>query len=97
MKAHNKEKYFMDTSSNLELCNILTRLHTQGFHFSHTVFNLITAYTPISAQSSNFIVFRLQPVYFLKANVVGIHLNCIDKYYAFIKKITKKKQNKNIA
>ena len=42
------------------------------------LFDLITAHTNISAQSSNSIVFRLQPVYFLKANVVGTHLNCID-------------------
>ena len=43
---------------------------------------------------------RFQPVSFLKANVVGTHLNCIDLLmqfkwvpttYAFIKKITKKK------
>ena len=48
-----------------------------------TVLDLITAHTPISAQSSNLVVFRLQPVYFLstffiKAYVVGTHLNCID-------------------
>ena len=30
-----------------------------------TVFHLITAHTPISAQSRNSVVFRLQPVYFL--------------------------------
>ena len=30
----------------------------------NTVFDLITAHTPISAQSSNSIVYRLQPVYF---------------------------------
>ena len=29
------------------------------------VINLITAHTSISTQSSNFVVFRLQPVYFL--------------------------------
>ena len=29
-----------------------------------TVFNLITAHIPISAQSRNSVVFRLQPVYF---------------------------------
>ena len=28
----------------------------------YTIFDLITAHTPISAQSSNLIVFRLQPV-----------------------------------
>ena len=30
----------------------------------YTVFDLITAHTPISAQSRNSVVFRLQPVYF---------------------------------
>ena len=50
----------------------------------NTVFNLITARTPISTQSRNSVVFRLQPVYlkfpyfFIKAYVVGTHLNCID-------------------
>ena len=34
-----------------------------------TVFNLITAHTPISAQSSNSIVFRLQPVYFMSTSL----------------------------
>ena len=29
-----------------------------------TVFDLITTHAPISAKSSNFVVFRLQPVYF---------------------------------
>ena len=45
-----------------------------------TIFNLITAHTPISAQSINSVVFRLQPVYFfsIQANVVGTHLNCIN-------------------
>ena len=48
-----------------------------------TVFDLITAHTPISAQSSDFVVLRLQAVYFfvyffIKAYVVGTHLNCID-------------------
>ena len=68
-----------------------------------TIFNLITAHTPISAQSRNSVVFRLQPVYFFlyfftKAYVVGTHLNCIDKSmqfkwvpttYAFVKKVRK--------
>ena len=44
-----------------------------------TIFYLITAHTLISAQESNSIVIRLQPVYFfLKAKVVSTHLNCID-------------------
>ena len=33
--------------------------------FGATVFDLITAQTPISPQSSNFLVFRLQIIYFL--------------------------------
>ena len=48
-----------------------------------TVFDLITAHTPIRAQSSDFVVLRLQAVYFfvyffIKAQNVGTHLNCID-------------------
>ena len=34
-----------------------------------TVFDLITAHTPISAQSSNFVAFRLQSVYFLSTSL----------------------------
>ena len=34
-----------------------------------TVFDLINAHTPISAQSSNSVVFRLQPVYFLSTSL----------------------------
>ena len=37
-----------------------------------TVFDLITAHTHISAQSSNSVVFRLQPVYFLSLLYRGI-------------------------
>ena len=37
--------------------------------FGVTVFNLITTHTPISAQSSNSIVFRLQPVYFMSTSL----------------------------
>ena len=33
-------------------------------HQQHTIFDLITAHAPISAQSSNLVVFRLKPVYF---------------------------------
>ena len=44
-----------------------------------TVLDLISAHTPISAQSSNSAVLKLQPVcFFVKAYVVGTHLNCID-------------------
>ena len=54
-----------------------------------TVFELITAQTPISTQSSNSVIFRLQPVYIvvyflIKAYVVGTHLNCIDLSMQFI-------------
>ena len=35
----------------------------------YTVFDLISAHTPISAQSSNSVVFRLQPVYFLSTSL----------------------------
>ena len=35
-----------------------------SFHCPHTVFDRNTAHTPISAQSSNFVVFRLLAVYF---------------------------------
>ena len=34
-----------------------------------TVFDLINAHTPISAQLSNSVVFRLQPVYFLSTSL----------------------------
>ena len=64
-----------------------------------TEFDLITAHTPISEQSSCYMVFRLQSVYFfihffIKAYVVGTYLNCLNKLrqfklvattYAFIK------------
>ena len=48
----------------------------------NTVVNPITAHTPISTQSSNSILFRLHPMYFLSTlykgfNIVGIHLNLI--------------------
>ena len=35
----------------------------------NTVFDLITAHTPISAQSSDFVVLRLQAVYFLSTSL----------------------------
>ena len=68
--------------------------------YIHTVFDLITTHTPISAQSRNFVVFRYIPFvyFFIKAYVVGTHLNCIDlsmqfkwvpTTYAFVKKIRK--------
>ena len=54
----------------------------------YTVFDLITAHTPISAQSSDFVVLRLQAVYFfvyffIKAYVMGTHLNCINLWMQF--------------
>ena len=62
--------------------------NTCMFSPKNTVFDLITAHTPISAQSRNSVVFRLQPMYFFlyfftKAYVVGTHLNCIDKSMQF--------------
>ena len=49
--------------------------------FNITVFYLITANAPKSPQSSNLVVFRLQPVYLYlllyKTVVVGTHLNCL--------------------
>ena len=54
---------------------------------STTVFALITARAPISAQSSTWVVFTLQSVYFYlplyKTYVVGTHLNCLDKSRQF--------------
>ena len=38
-------------------------------HLPFTVFDLITAHIPISAQSSNFVIFKLQPVYFLSTSL----------------------------
>ena len=45
-----------------QMCRLILSVH-----WVHTVFILclITAHTHISAQSSNAVVFRLQPVYFL--------------------------------
>ena len=69
----------------------------------NTVFDIITAHTPISAQSSNSVLFQITAsvfslYLFIKAYVVGTHLDCIDlsmqfkrvpATYAFIKKIRK--------
>ena len=44
----------------------------------YTVFDLITAHTPISAQSSNITASIFFLYFFTKAYVVGTHLNCID-------------------
>ena len=41
----------------------------ETFDFFNTVFNLITAHTPMSAWSSNSAVFRLKPVYFLSTSL----------------------------
>ena len=60
--------------------NIFTQPHLIIACYVITVFDLITAHTPLSAQLSNSVVFRLQSVYFLsvKAYVMGTHLNGID-------------------
>ena len=60
-----------------------------------TVFDLITAQTPISTQSSNSVQFQITTCvhfvyFFIKAYVVATNLNCIDLFklvlttYAFI-------------
>ena len=57
----------------------MIRLH---FINDITIFDLVTTHTLISAQSSNFIVFKLQLVYFylllFKSICVGSHLNCLN-------------------
>ena len=37
---------------------------------TYTIFNLFTAHISISTQSSNSVVFRLQPVYFLSTSLI---------------------------
>ena len=46
------------------------------------IFDLITTNTLISTYSSSFVVFRLQP-FFIKAYVVGSHLNCLNSSRQF--------------
>ena len=41
-----------------------TRFRSLLFLYIYTVINLITTHAPVSKQSSNLVVFRLQPVYF---------------------------------
>ena len=41
-----------------------TRFRSLLFLYIYTVINLITKHAPVSEQSSNLVVFRLQPVYF---------------------------------
>ena len=77
-------------------------LTIKGYVNISTVFDLITTHTHISAQSSNFLVIRLQAVtiyFFMKAYAVGTHLICLDKSrlfkcvlttYAFIKLVGNK-------
>ena len=53
------------------------------FTFTGTLFEPVTTHTPLSAQSSNFLVFRLQPAFiylFLLTYVIGTHLNCLDLF-----------------
>ena len=59
------------------LAGIPIALVKWGFQIST---DLTTAHTPISAESSNSVVFRLQPVYFLSTSciLVDTYLNCID-------------------
>ena len=73
-----KNNYVTDSFTALSEATIITR---------STIIDLITEHAPISAQSSNLVVFRLQPVYFYlllyKTYVVGTHLNCLDKSRQF--------------
>ena len=65
-----------------------------------TLFDLITAHTPISVQSSNLVVFRLQPLYlyplFYKSICCGYsfelprQFKLVTTAYAFIKTMGKK-------
>ena len=62
--------------------------------------DLIITHTPISTQTSNFLVFRLQLCtfiyFFLKAYVVGSYLNCLDLLLDINqKKIPHKRLKKN--
>ena len=80
--------FFFNISIKSILLQSLQSLFLHCLFFFITVFDLITAHTPISAQSRNSVVFRLQPVYFFlyfftKAYFVGTHLNCIDKSMQF--------------
>ena len=44
-------------------------LNTRWADLADTVFDVITAHTPISAQSNNSVGFRLEPVYFLSISL----------------------------
>ena len=46
------------------LANIENGQNRNAGDYAITVFNLIIAHAPINTQSSNLVVFRLQPVYF---------------------------------
>ena len=88
---------FNDQSFNNTLTNDMLVLNNLARTVSlsvHTVFDLIIAHTPIRAQSSNFIVFRLQPMYFCLLSIimffvthsnyliVGSHLNDFQQVMA---------------
>ena len=69
-----------------------------------TVFYLISAHTPISAQSSLSVNLQIIVDFFIKPYVVGTHLNCIDlsmqfkwvpTTYAFIKKKKSERKKKS--
>ena len=87
-----------NTIFNLLTWNILERAVKPKSKKKKKKINLLTAFTLRSAQSSNFVVFKLHLVYFYmllyKNYVVGTHFNCLNKWiattYDFTKKIRKK-------
>ena len=67
---HGEIKIFYLDTPLVWSCDYISAAYRNGFsEMGHTVFDLITARTPISAQSSNSMVFRLQPVYFLSTSL----------------------------
>ena len=56
--AHMSEGSFSHNTTHL---TFLFQIKKKSINISFTVFALITAHAPISAQSSNFVGFRLQP------------------------------------
>ena len=74
------------------------QLSVQIHQFAHSVFNLSTPHTPISPQSINFVVFRLQPLFFYSLLYKSILLwvliwialtEWVPTTYAFIKEFRK--------
>ena len=74
------------------LCRLLANCSGKMKRLRNTVFYLITAHIPMSTQSSNSVVFRLHPVYFLSTSLYRhmLQFKRVHTKYAFIKKIRKK-------